>query len=77
MDCSSIKMKNRGGLKFWYIFVDEGTGLKKTIFTPTKSKLATSGLQFLKKLRNKGMNVKNKRCNIAGENKKNGRKQCK
>ena len=47
MDGSSIKMKSGGGSKFWYIFVDEATGLKQSIFTPTKSKLAISGPQFL------------------------------
>ena len=70
MDGSSIKMKSGGGSKFWYIFVDEETGLKQSIFTPTKSNLAISGLQFLKKLRNKGIDVKNIRCDNAGENKK-------
>ena len=53
MDGSSIKMKSTGGSKFWYIFVYVATGLKHSIFTPTRSKLAISGLQFLKKLRNK------------------------
>ena len=67
---SSIKMRSSGGSKFWYIFVDEATGLKQSIFTPTKSNLAISGLQFLKKLRNKGIDVKNIRCDNAGENKK-------
>ena len=49
--------------------MDEATGLKQRIFTPTKSKLAISGLHFLKKLRNKGINVQRIRCNNAGEKK--------
>ena len=57
IDGSSIKMKSGGGIKFWYNIVDEATGLKQSIFTPTKSKLAISGLQFLKKLRKKGINL--------------------
>ena len=49
--------------------MDEATGLTQSIFTPTKSKLDLSGIQFLKKLRNKGINMENIRYNDAGENK--------
>ena len=38
-DGSSIKMKC-GRSKYWYIFIFEVTGLKQSIFTPTKCKLA-------------------------------------
>ena len=59
MDFSLNKMKSGWGSKFWYIFIDEATGLKQRVFTPTKSNLAIFGILFLKKLRNKGINVKN------------------
>ena len=68
IDGSSIKMKIGGESNFWYIFADEAIGLKQSIFTPPKSKLAISGLQFFKKLRNK--DVKNKQCDNAEKNKK-------
>ena len=59
MYVSSIKISSGRGSKFWYIFVDEAIGLKQSIFTPTKSELAILGLLFLKKIKNKGINVRN------------------
>ena len=69
-DASSIKNKNTGGSKYWFLFVDEATGHKMSYFGPTKSSLVRAGEKYVRWLRREGIEVKAFRCDNAGENKK-------
>ena len=65
----SIKQESAGGSKYWFLFVDEGTGFKKSYFAKEKSEIRQIGEKFLCLLEKKGINVNNFRCDVARENK--------
>ena len=73
-DASSIKNNSAGGSKYWFLFVDEATGHKKSYFGPTKSSLVKAGEKYVRWLRREGIKVMAFRCDDGGENKnlKNG-----
>ena len=68
-DTSSIKNTSAGGSKYWFLFVDEATGHKKSYFGPTKSSLVKAGEKYVRWLRREGIEVMAFRCDNAGENK--------
>ena len=68
-DTSSIKNESAGGSKYWFLFVDEATGLKKSFFGGAKSDLTSVGAEYVRLLRKEGIEVLNFRCDDAGENK--------
>ena len=63
-------MRSGDGSKCWYIFVNEATGLKQSIFTESKKKSLEAELIFSRKMRLKLIKIKNARCDYAYENKK-------
>ena len=69
-DTSSIKNASAGGSKYWFLFVDEATGHKKSYFGPTRSSLTTAGEKYVRWLRKEGIEVMAFRCDDGGENKK-------
>lgn len=70
VDGSSMKKESKGGAKFWYLFVDEFTGYKDSVFVAAKSQLAKAEADLRERWKNKGIDVMNIRCDDAGENKK-------
>ena len=70
VDGSSIKASSGGGSKFWFLFVDEFTGFKQSIFLSKKSDFPKAAMLVLRQMIKKGINIKNIRCDNAGENRK-------
>lgn len=73
-DASSIKNSSAGGSKFWFLFVDEATGHKKSYFGPAKKSLVKAGEKYVRWLRREGIEVTAFRCDDGGENKNFERK---
>ena len=68
-DTSSIKNSSAGGSKYWFLFVDEATGHKKSYFGPAKKSLVKAGEKYVRWLRREGIEVMAFRCDDGGENK--------
>ena len=70
IDGSSIKASSGGGSKFWFLFVDEFTGFKQSVFLSKKSDFPKAAMLVMRQMIKKGIDVKKIRCDNAGENKK-------
>ena len=68
-DGSSIKNASAGKSKFWYLFVDEWTGYKSSIFVARKGEIAKKGADLLERWKTQAIDIKNVRCDDADENK--------
>ena len=71
LDISSVKGESFGKKKFWLLVVDEATDNCWSFFLKQKSQTAKTIIEFIKNLKSKeNIEVKNIRCDNAGENKK-------
>ena len=68
-DISSIKTTSYGGAKFWLLVMDDKTGKTWSYFLKAKSELKNKLISLIRHLKMKyGIEVKQLRCDNAGEN---------
>ena len=68
INTSSVKSKSYGGNKFWFLAVNEATGMLFASFIAKKSQVKEHIVPLIRELPNKGKVVKYIQCNNAGKN---------
>jgi len=68
IEICSVKHKSSGGNKFWLMILDDATDFVWSMFLKSKSELSSKTIGFIKDRQAKVKDVKNIRCDRAGEN---------
>jgi len=68
IEICSVKHKSAGGNKFWLMILDDATDFVWSMFLKSKSELSSKTIGFIKDRQAKVKDVKNIRCDRAGEN---------